>query len=99
MATSLPGSQEMSMPSFMPIGPKLWALEGYIQTDTRTDRLTDRQIDRQTDRQSFFYYIDLFQTDSFDPPTNIITAPIMALKLPLIESSFVDTRFRDFLSS
>ena len=30
------------MPSFMPIGPKLWALEGYIQTD----------------RQSFVYYID-----------------------------------------
>ena len=26
---SLPGSQEVFMPSFMPIGPKLWALEGY----------------------------------------------------------------------
>ena len=24
----------MTMPSFMPIGPKLWALEGYIQTDS-----------------------------------------------------------------
>ena len=24
------------MPSFMPIGPKLWALEGYIQTHTQT---------------------------------------------------------------
>ena len=32
------------MPSFMPIGTKLWALEGYIQT--------------HTDRQSFFYHID-----------------------------------------
>ena len=29
---SLPGSHGMSMPSFMPIGPKLWALEGYIHT-------------------------------------------------------------------
>ena len=26
---SLPGSQGVSMPSFMSIGPKLWALEGY----------------------------------------------------------------------
>ena len=30
------------MPSFMPIGLKLWALEGY----------------RQTNRQSYFNYID-----------------------------------------
>ena len=29
------------MPSFMPIGPNLWALEGHIQTDT----------------QSSFYYV------------------------------------------
>ena len=29
---SLPVSQGVSMPSFMPIGPKLWALEGYRQT-------------------------------------------------------------------
>ena len=43
---SLPGSQGVSMPSFMPIGLKLWALEGYIHTDTHTDR------------QSSFYYID-----------------------------------------
>ena len=28
------------MPSFMPIEPKLWALEGYIQTHTQTDRQT-----------------------------------------------------------
>ena len=28
------------MPSFMPIGPKLWALEGYIHTDRHTDRQT-----------------------------------------------------------
>ena len=47
---SLPGSQGVSMPSFMPIVQKLWALEGYIQTD--------RQTHTQTDRQSFFYYID-----------------------------------------
>ena len=33
---SLPGSQGVSMPSFMPIGPKLWVLEGYIHTDTQT---------------------------------------------------------------
>ena len=26
---SLPGFQEVFMPSLMPIGPKLWALEGY----------------------------------------------------------------------
>ena len=30
---SLPGSQGVSKPSFMTIGPKLWALEGYIHTD------------------------------------------------------------------
>ena len=29
---SLPGSKGVPMPSFMLIGPKLWALEGYIQT-------------------------------------------------------------------
>ena len=32
---------------FMPIGLKLWALEGYTQTD------------KQTDRQSYFNIIDL----------------------------------------
>ena len=37
---SLPGSQGVSMPSFMPIGPKLWALEGYIHTHTQTDTQT-----------------------------------------------------------
>ena len=37
------GSQGVSMPSFMPIGLKLWALEGY----------------RQTNRQSYFNYIDV----------------------------------------
>ena len=30
------GSQGVSMPSFMPIGLKLWALEGYRQTDRAT---------------------------------------------------------------
>ena len=44
---SLPGSQGVSMPSFISIGLKLWALEGYIQTD------------RHTHRQSFLYYIDV----------------------------------------
>ena len=28
------------MPSFMPIGPKLWALKGYIHTDRQTHRET-----------------------------------------------------------
>ena len=27
------GSKGVSMPSFMPIGLKLWALEGYTQTE------------------------------------------------------------------
>ena len=35
------------MPSFMPIGPKLWALEGYIHTD--------RQTYTHTDSPSFLY--------------------------------------------
>ena len=39
------------MPSFMPIGLKLWALEGYRQTD--------RQTDKQTNRQSYFNNIDV----------------------------------------
>ena len=43
------GSQGVFMPSFMPIGLKLWALEGYTHTN------------RQTDRQSYFNYIDKFQ--------------------------------------
>ena len=34
---SLPESQGVSMPSFMLIGPKLWALDGYIHTHTQTD--------------------------------------------------------------
>ena len=38
------------MPSFLPIGLKLWALEGYTQTD--------RQTDKQTDKPSYFNYID-----------------------------------------
>ena len=29
---TLPGSQEVSMPSFITIGSKLWALEGYKHT-------------------------------------------------------------------
>ena len=33
---SLPGSQGVTMPSFMPIGQKLWALEGYIHTHTQS---------------------------------------------------------------
>ena len=37
------------MPSFMPIELKLWALEGYTQTD--------RQTNKQTDRQSVFNYM------------------------------------------
>ena len=37
---SLPGSQGVSMPSFMPIGPKLWALEGLTHTVTQTHRQT-----------------------------------------------------------
>ena len=42
------GSQGVFMPSFMPIGQKLWALdlEGYTRTD------------RQTEGQSCFNYID-----------------------------------------
>ena len=35
------------MPSFMPIGPKLWALEGYTQTN------------KQTNKPSYFNYIDI----------------------------------------
>ena len=34
---SLPGSQGVPMPSFMPIGPKLWTLEGYTQKDGRPE--------------------------------------------------------------
>ena len=34
------------MPILMPIGPKLWALEGYTQTD------------KQTNKPSYFNYID-----------------------------------------
>ena len=30
--------QGVSMPSFMPIGPKLWAIEGYIHTDGQKDK-------------------------------------------------------------
>ena len=37
------------MPIFMPIGPKLWELEGYIQTS------------KQTDKSSCFNYIDVGQ--------------------------------------
>ena len=33
---SLPVSQGVFMPSFVSIGPKLWALEGYIHTDRQT---------------------------------------------------------------
>ena len=40
------GSQGVSMPNFMRIGLKLWALEGY------------RQTNKQTNRQSYFNYID-----------------------------------------
>ena len=37
---SFPGSQGVSMHSFMKIGTKLWALEGYIHTHTNTDGQT-----------------------------------------------------------
>ena len=33
---TLPGSKGVSMPSFMTIGSKLWALEGYIHTKVHT---------------------------------------------------------------
>ena len=36
---SLPGFQEVFMPSLMPIGPKLWALDGFRQIDIRTEIL------------------------------------------------------------
>ena len=35
---SLPGSQGVSMPSCMPIGPKLWVLEGYRQVTKQTNK-------------------------------------------------------------
>ena len=40
------------MPSFMLIGPKLWALEEY----TQTNRQTNKQTERQTNRFSLMIY-------------------------------------------
>ena len=40
---SLPGSQGMSMPNFMSIGSKLWALEGYRQTDCPVSNIWIRE--------------------------------------------------------
>ena len=34
---SLLGTQGVSMPSFMLMGPKLWVLKGHIQTDRHTN--------------------------------------------------------------
>ena len=38
--TTLPGSQGVSMPSFITIGSKLWALEGYIHSQSVTVALS-----------------------------------------------------------
>ena len=55
---SLPGFQGVSMPSFMLIGPKLWALEGHIQPHAYT--LTNRH----TDIPPFIIYIDFLERES-----------------------------------
>ena len=44
------------MSSFMPIGPKLLALEGYTDY-TQTDRQTNIQTNKQTNKPSYFNYI------------------------------------------
>ena len=60
------------MPSFMPIGLKLWALEGY------------RQTDKQTDRQSYFNNIDIHmvtRTSKSTVSTVILISLIVQRKL------------------
>ena len=41
---SLPGSQGVFKPSFISIGPKLWALDGYLHTDRQKILLLFRYV-------------------------------------------------------
>ena len=64
---SFPESQRVIMPSFMLIGPKLWALEGYTQTYIQTYLQTNRPIsDFKVDAYSILEPIQYFYINVSD---------------------------------